>query len=113
MKYTSELMEGVRVIRTTGDWTGGPDNDTLRDGFKKWLGAGERSFVLDMSGLHLLTSMGLGGLVACYSSCAREGGRVDLCGLSDRHRRAAYVARILDLFEEHESLEHALRKLRR
>lgn len=108
MKLSTELRDGVRVIHIQGHFTDGRDTDTLRDALGGWLEDGERLFALDLAGCELLNSIGLGGIVAGYTSCARHGGTVKLCGLSERNRRAAYVSRILDLFEEHPDADAAV-----
>ena len=106
--FTDETARGVRVVHLTGSWTAGPDDDPLRVAFARWLDSGERAFVMDMSGLDLLNSIGLGTLVTYYTKASREGGRVALAGLTERNRRAAYVARILDLFEEFDDVDEAV-----
>jgi len=108
IKTTNELVDGVRVVHLSGSWTSGPDDDPLRASHTEWLEAGEKRFVFDMAGIDLLNSIGLGRLVTYYTSTARQGGRLALSGLSDRNRRAAYVARILDLFEEFIDTEAAV-----
>jgi anti-sigma B factor antagonist len=113
MKYASEVVDGVRVIRVEGHWTGGHDDDALRDAFKGWVREGERLFVMDLGRVDLLNSVGLGALVAYYSTLARETGHIKLAGMSDRHRRAAYVARILDLFDDHPHVDEALAAYRK
>lgn len=108
IKTTDELVQGVRVVHLSGSWTSGPDDDPLRAQHAAWLQAGDTRFVFDMTGLELLNSIGLGRLVTYFTSTAREGGRMALAGLSDRNRRAAYVARILDLFEEFDDVDAAV-----
>jgi anti-anti-sigma factor len=108
MRFESEYQNGVRVVTVFGHWTGGHDDDTLRDQLHVWIAARERSFVLDLSQLDLLNSIGLGRLVSYYTTLTREGGSLSLAGLQDKHRRAAYVARILDLFEDYDTVQAAV-----
>jgi anti-anti-sigma factor len=108
MQTTTETHGGVRVIHIDGHFTDGRDTDLLRDALNRWLEDGERLFVLDMAGCELLNSIGLGGMVSGYTSCARHGGTLKLCGLNERNRRAAYVSRILDLFEDHPDVASAV-----
>lgn len=109
--FEDELVQGVRVIRLSGSWTAGPDDDPLRTTFQGWLEAGEQAFVFDMDSVDLLNSIGLGRLVTYYTRTAREGGRLALASLSERNRRAAFVARILDLFEEFDDAASAVEAL--
>ena len=113
MKYASEVDHGVRVIRVEGHWTGGHDDDALREAFKEWVRQGERLFVMDLSRVDLLNSVGLGALVAYYTTLARETGRIKLTGMSERHRRAAYVTRILDLFDDYAHVDEAVAAYRK
>jgi anti-anti-sigma factor len=109
MIYTSDQSGGVRIVRVTGNWTGDPSNERLRTDLRQWLGTGERHFVFDLSGVPLIASIGLGTLVSAYSTCSREGALLKLAGLSERNRKVAYVTRILDLFEEYDDVDAALR----
>ena len=111
IRFEDELVSGVRVVRLSGSWTSGPDDDPLRARTRAWIENGESAFVMDLSGLDLLNSIGLGRLVTYYTTVSREGGRIALAGMSARHRRAAYVARILDLFEEFENTDAAVAAL--
>ena len=113
MEYQSELKNGVRVVSLQGHWTGGHDDDRLRASLVEWVGEGEKQIVFDMSEIDLLNSIGLGRLVSYYTTLTREGGRLSLAGLQDRHRRAAYVARILDLFDDFENVDDAVQSLTR
>lgn len=108
IRFQDETRRGVRVVHLSGSWTAGPDDDPLREQYRQWIEKGERAFVMDLSGLDLLNSIGLGKLVSYYTTLAREGGRVALAGLTERNRRAAYVARILDLFDEFEDVDAAV-----
>lgn len=111
IRFTTEYVGPVRVVAVQGSWTGGHDDDPLRDAFHAWVQEGERQFVLDLDGLDLLNSIGLGKLVSYYTTLTREGGSMALAGMSDRHRRAAYVARILDLFEDYPDRDAAIRAI--
>ena len=111
MEFQSELKSGVRVVSLQGHWTGGHDDDRLRSSLMECVREGERVFVFDMSEIDLLNSIGLGRLVSYYTSLTREGGKIALAGLQDRHRRAAYVARILDLFDDFDDVDEAVQKL--
>lgn len=113
MRITEESRDGVRIYHLEGNWTDGPEGGALRTSLKEALAAGERNFVVDMQAVELLNSIGLGGLVSCYSSTTREGGRLKICGLSERNRRAAFVSRILDLFEAFDDVEQAVASFQR
>jgi anti-sigma B factor antagonist len=108
MQIDTELIQGVRVYRLSGKWTDGPEGGALRAQIKAALAAGERKFVVDMEGIDLLNSIGLGGLVSCYTSTTREKGTLKISGLSERNRRAAFVSRILDLFEDYPNATEAV-----
>ena len=83
-------------------------SDSLREQIHAWVVEGQRQFVMDFAGVDLLNSIGLGRLVSYYTTLTREGGTLHLARMNDRHRRAAYVARILDLFEDHSTVEDAV-----
>ncbi len=108
MEINSELRDGIQVLSIKGDWTSGPSGVELRDQILGLIAEGHKRFVLELSQLGLLNSIGLGGLVSCFSSATREGAQVRLAGMSARNRRAAFVSRILDLFDEFPDLEAAL-----
>lgn len=108
MQFTSDLRGGVRVYKLSGNWTDGPEVLRMRSTLKGNLEDGEKSFVIDLEDIGLINSIGLGGLVSCYSSVHREGGTLKLCCLSERNRRALFVSRLVDLFEEYDSVDAAV-----
>jgi anti-anti-sigma factor len=112
MQFTSELRDEVRVYRLSGNWTDGPEAARLRISIKHNLEAAERSFVVDLSGVGVINSIALGGLVSCYSSVHREGGTLRICGLSERNRRAIFVSRLVDLFDEYDDVDTAVASFR-
>jgi anti-sigma B factor antagonist len=108
MQFSSELRDGVRIYRLSGNWTDGPEALRMRVALKGHLEAGERSFVVDLVEVGLINSIGLGGLVSCYSSVNRENGTLKISGLSERNRRALFVSRLVDLFEAFDDVDAAV-----
>ena len=112
MKFSIKKEEnGVVHIQLLASLEGGPDTFELKDEVKGYLGAGERKFLLDMSGATFVNSTGIGLVVGIYSSIKQAEGKFAICGVSDRARRAFVVTGVWALFQAFDSCEEAIQAL--
>jgi anti-sigma B factor antagonist len=77
MNIRTEKHGEVTVIRMSGSFAFGGDVQ-LRGAFGEQLANGERSFILDMSDVAFIDSVGLGETVACTKRIRERGGSIIL-----------------------------------
>ena len=67
----------------------------------------QRSVILDMNAVEVLTSMGIRSLVLVAKAVSRRGGKMVLLNLGANVRKAVEAAHLDNLIPIHESLEEA------
>ena len=112
MEYSIEkIQDGVILIRPRGNMWGGLKAYPLKDEIRVQLEMGARKFLLDLEKVDGLNSAGIGIIVSAMVTIQAENGRLALCGLGTRVRRALEGIGVYDVLEVHEGRESALRAL--
>ena len=109
MKYTMEEQDEIVIISLKSSLEGGPDTFQLRDDVKTKLGKGDRRFLLDMTNAGFVNSTGIGVVVSISASIKSAGGKLMICGVSSRARRAFVTTGVLQLFDVRETQDEALK----
>jgi anti-sigma B factor antagonist len=111
MKYSLDKTGDVVVIALKSSLEGGPDTFQIKDDVKARLAEGDGKFVLDMSDAKFVNSTGIGVVVSVLSSIKDNDGKLKVCGVSDRARRAFVTTGVWQLFEVHDTRDEALQAL--
>ena len=84
LNITSRYEGGVMVLDLEGQIDGGPKSQKIQELIKENLGKGQRKFVLNLTDVKWLNSLGAGVMIAAYASAKREEANLKLFGVSDR-----------------------------
>ena len=106
-----EKRGDVVVIRLKGKLLLGESVDDFRGKWQEALAAGSRNLVVNLSGVPVLDSTGIGSLLRCQTAVSSSGGKLCLVGTNKVIRQALRVTRLERHFEFHESEESALASL--
>src|SRR5580704_2290821 len=99
LKITDREVDGVTVLALDGRIVLGEETSALREKVKGLLADGKKKLVLNMDGVTLIDSSGLGALVAAYSSAKSGGASVRLSDLGPHFNQLLQVTRLLTVFE--------------
>ena len=108
MKLEVKQIDGVTVLRVKGNLTGGPETFMVHDKVKQLLTEKQFRMVIDLSGVELINSVGLGMLMGCYSSAKNAGGDIKLAGISERVKNIFVITKLITIFDVHESVREAV-----
>jgi anti-anti-sigma factor len=78
MKVKTSDVGKVRIAVLSGTVGWGPELDELRDFVTRLLTEGHRSIVLDLSGVRVMDSGGVGALATCATRAADKKARISL-----------------------------------
>jgi anti-sigma B factor antagonist len=109
LKITDREVDGVSVVTLDGRIVLGEATTALREKVKGLLGAGKKKLVLDLKGVSMIDSSGLGALVAAHSSAKSGGASLRLCNLGTRTNELLQMTRLVTVFEVSNSEADALR----
>ena len=103
----SKAGEAV-LVALSGEITSHEDQRALSDLVAARLGAGERMFVLDLSNVPFVSSLGIAVLVAAYVKVTREGGKLRLVNPRPRVASILEMTKVADIFRTYTSVDEAL-----
>ena len=102
-------MEGdVLVIVLRGRMSVGEGDAEAGAEIRQAVAGGARKILLDMKGVPVLDSSGVGELMAAYASASRHGGVIKLLSLSPRVGEVLKTTRLVGIFDIYEDRIEAL-----
>ena len=84
LNITTRDKAGVMIIDLEGQIDGGPLSAKVHELIKQSLDKGQKKFVLNLTDVKWLNSLGAGILIAAYASAKRQEAALKLFGVSDR-----------------------------
>ena len=99
------------VLELSGSLTVGEDMSVLRESIRNEFAKGVRDLVLDLSGVALIDSRGLGELVSTSVEIGKRGGPLKLIGLSSRSNQVLEMTGLVSVFKS-SATEQEFRKRR-
>jgi len=111
MKYALQKLQNVVVIELEGDVWGGWDTLKLKEAVEEMVRHGDLRYVADLSDTGMVNSAGLGVLMAVKDIVGKAGGKLILCGASERTRRVMAISETSSQFVIVDTREEALRAL--
>ena len=110
----SERMAGdVVVVTVTGDITLNKGGDVLlKDKVRSLLQQGHKNVLLDLGGVSVVDSAGLGELVQAYVTTRNRGGVLKLLNVTKRLKDLLVVTKLLTVFDTFENEAAALASFR-
>ncbi len=76
--YKTQLLDGKGVMVVEGDLDNEHAGEALRRAFNSLYDAGSRTIVLDLSGVQIINSYGIGKILMCYKRLKAEGGDIGM-----------------------------------
>ena len=81
---------------------------TLKAKVVNLLGAGQKQIVLDLAGVTMIDSSGLGELVSCHTTASKEKGAVKLINLGKRTTDLLVMTKLIMVFNVYDSEQEAI-----
>ena len=99
LKLKSRQTDGVIVVDMIGRITGGEPQMLLRETVRRCVADGNHRLVLNLSEVNYVDSSGLGELISSKCLLAKQGGQVNLLGLTKRVKDLLVMTRLVVEFE--------------
>jgi anti-anti-sigma factor len=74
MDYPTEILGEKGMIKVTGDLDNEESGEALRKAFNLLFDQGKRTVVLDLAGVQIINSYGIGKVLMCYKRLKAENG---------------------------------------
>ena len=113
MKFKASEKEGITVIAIEGNLMGGPDASTLNDKLMELIGQKKTRVVLDISGVNIINSSGLGMLIKGASTLKSAGGGLKIAKASNKILELIKVTRLTGILETHKTVADAAKSFKK
>jgi anti-sigma B factor antagonist len=100
--------EGVAILDLAGALTAGDAATELRRALLESVSAGRNNVVLNLAEVDYIDSTGLGGMVVCYTTLRKSGGRLVLLNLIRRHLELLVLTKLSTVFELFDDEQNAV-----
>lgn len=101
----------VQVLTLNGKLTIGEGEFALRQAVQQALNSGAQRIVLDLRGVTVIDSSGVGELVSAHTTVTNRGGRVVLANLPTRISEVMVITQIITVFDVYGSVNEAVSAL--
>ena len=108
MKVKSYQKDGVEVIEAQGKFLGGADTGELDEKLYALLGKNCKKVVIDLGNADWINSSGIAILIHHWKKFNDIGGNLKLARLTDKIEKILVIAKLMSVFEVHDTLEEAI-----
>ena len=109
LNFKSQDKENAVVFELSGELTGGPYLQEMNESLHKLIDEGKKNIVMDMSGVSLITSIGIGIMISFYHTMNNAGGSLKFCHFSDKVHHVIYNTKLYSVLDYFESVDEALK----
>jgi anti-sigma B factor antagonist len=100
--------EGIAILDLAGALTAGDAVTALRTALLGIISAGRNNIVLNLAAVDYIDSTGLGGMVVCFTTLRKSGGRLVLLNLIRRHLELLVLTKLSTVFEIFDDEQNAV-----
>lgn len=107
MKFNISQRGGATVIAIEGNLMGGPDASTLNDKLVELIDAKKKQVVIELGGVNVINSSGLGMLIKGASTMKGAGGGLKIANASDKILELIKVTKLTGILQTYTSVADA------
>ena len=113
MKLATKNSGDVTILELSGDVTDVDDSALMRETVHKLADQGKIKVVTDLGQVGLMNSLGLGMLIASYTTLKNKSGDMKLANITDRIKSLLVITRLLTVFDCYDSVNEAVRSFKK
>jgi anti-sigma B factor antagonist len=108
MQLSRRDLGNVTVLDVSGKLTLNEGAGELKERVTGLVSEGRKQIVLNLSNLTYMDSAGLGEMVACHSTAAKNGGAVKLANATGKMKDLLTITKLLTVFDTHDNESQAV-----
>ena len=112
MNITQKIQGDILVLSIKGNLIGEPDASELRSAVYNVLEKGARKVIVDLAGLKVINSMGLGVLIGSLTSMRKRGGDMTFAGPNDKVEGVLLLTQLVKVVKIYDTVERAVKGFR-
>ncbi len=112
MKFSTKELNDITVVKMEGSMLGGPEASELNGALHKLLDAKKKQIVVDLSGVSLMNSSGLGMLIGAVTTMRNAGGDLKIASAVEKVAQVFKMTKVSNVIELHDSVKSAVESFR-
>ena len=108
MTVKEKIVDDVAVVTVSGKLMGGSETKEVHEKVKSLIAGGIKKVVIDMSKVKWLNSVGIGSIMACYTSLLKAGGDLRLSGITKKVKNIFMITQVITIFKDYDTVEEAV-----
>ncbi len=110
MKFDDHLEGDVVVIEVSGKIMGGEETTLFHGRIHEYIQQNKKNFVIDLTKVDWMNSVGLGMLISALTTVKNAGGRLILANIT-KIESILTITRLISVFEHYDTRDDALKAL--
>lgn len=111
MKISTEVRSSVVIVIPKGNLMGAPETEDFRNVIKEHIQAGASKFVIDLSNVKWMNSLGLGALISAYTSVKNKEGIMVITNVSDKVKSVFMITQLIKVFQNYDTVDDAIKAI--
>ncbi|MEO8166621.1 MAG: STAS domain-containing protein [bacterium] len=107
MKFKTSQQAGVPVVAIEGNLMGGPDASTLNDKLVEFAEAEKKHVIVDLGGVNIINSSGLGMLIKGASTMKSAGGGLKIACASEKILELIKITKLAGVLHTYSTVAEA------
>ncbi len=99
MQINAEEIDGIVILKISGKIMGGPEAGQLNDKIHELIDAGKMHLLIDMEGLELMNSSGLGIFISAVNTLKNNQGKLVMVNVPPRIQQLFKMTRLINIFQ--------------
>ena len=109
MKFNVRQNGDVTILDLSGKITIGSGEEALRNTVQEILNSGVKKVVINMSGVTMIDSSGIGELVSAYTTATNRGTKLKLAKLPDKVSDILTITQLITVFDVYDNEADAVK----
>lgn len=111
MKFEDKLHDDIVVIDISGKIMGGEETTMFHGRIHEYIQRNKKNFVIDLTKVDWMNSVGLGMLISALTTVKNAGGRLILANIT-KIESILTITRLISVFEHYDSKDEAFKALK-
>lgn len=100
---------GTVIIELRGKLVGGPLSERMDRTLDNLLAQGKKNIIVDLGGINILNSSGMGILISGYSKVRDNGGVLKLANITNKIKGLLSITKLNQIFEIYNTTDEAVK----
>jgi anti-sigma B factor antagonist len=109
MKFNVRQSGDVTILDLNGKITIGSGEEALRNTMQEILNSGAKKILINMAGVTMIDSSGIGELVSAYTTATNRGIKLKLYGLPEKVSDILTITQLITVFDVYDNEDEAVK----